>query len=109
MMVDLGLIFLGPERGVGVSGGCVVAGSGVATPLGHDEGFLVADVPGGGIGAFGVLLVPADVLVGADDVESVAEGVVDDFCGAVAVGVFFGADEEGGGDEASRVELASEF
>ncbi len=53
------------------------------------------------------LLVPADVFVGADDVEGVAERVVDDLGGA-ACGIFFRADEEGGGDEAGGVELVGE-
>ncbi len=88
VVVDLGLVLLGPEGGVGVAGGGVVAGFGVAAPLGHDEGFLVANVPGSGVGAFGVLLVPADVLVGADDVEGFAQRVVDDLVGAGPSGFF---------------------
>src|SRR5271170_1104454 len=105
MVVDFGLVLLGPERGVRVASGRVVARFGVASPLGHDEGFLVADVPRGGVGAFGVLLVPADVFVGTDHIEGFAQGVVDDFGGAMAVGILLGTDEERGGDEAGGVEL----
>ena len=54
------------------------------------------------------LLIPADVLVGADDVEGFAQRIVDDFGGALAVGIFLGADEESGGDEAGWVELVGE-
>ena len=70
MAIDLRLIFLG--QGWCAANAGVVAGFGVAAPLGHDERFVVADVPCRGIGAFGVLLVPTDVLIGADDVEGFA-------------------------------------
>src|SRR5271170_5209422 len=93
---------------MGVACGRVVAGLGVAAPLGHDEGFLVTDVPGGGVSAFCMLLVPTDVLVGADDVEGLSERVVDDLCGA-AGGVLFRADEERCSDEAGGVELVGEI
>ena len=73
------------------------AGLGVAAELAHNQRFVISDLPGGDGGVGGGLFVPADVLVGADDVEGIAEGVVDDF--DVALGV----DEQCGGDEAGGV------
>ena len=82
----------------------VVAGFCVAAPLRHDERLVVANVPGGSVGAFRVLLVPADIFVGADDVERFAKWVIDNF-GSAACRIFFRADEERGSDEARGVEL----
>src|SRR3984885_8115395 len=93
---------------MGIAGRSVVAGSGVAAPLRHDERFLVADVPGSRVGSFCMLLVPADVLVGANDVERLPKWIVNDLCCAAAVGVFFCANQKRGSDEARRVEFAGE-
>ena len=53
------------------------------------------------VGVFGSQFVPADVLVLADDVERIAERIVDN--SLVAVGLW---SEECGGDQAGGVELA---
>ena len=109
MAVDLGLVFLGPDGRL-CAGWGVQAGFGAGSPLGHDEGFPIADVPRGRVGAGEeVLLVPADVFVGADDVESAAEWIVDDFDCADAVGIRLCADKKCSGDQAGGVELASEI
>src|ERR1700723_2846745 len=93
---------------MGIASRSVVAGFGVAAPLRHDERFLVADIPGSRVGSFCMLLVPADVLVGANDVERLPKWIVNDLCCAAAVGVFFCANQKRGSDQARRVEFAGE-
>jgi len=66
--VDAGLVLLGPALGFGA----VKAGLRSAAELGDDEGLVVGDLPLRLVGVLGLALVPADVLVEADDVERFA-------------------------------------
>src|SRR6059058_5073246 len=76
MMVDLGLILLGPERRVGVARWRVITGLCVTAPLGHNERFVLADIPCSRVRTFCVLLVPADVFVRTDYVQGFTKRVV---------------------------------
>ena len=45
----------------------------------HDDGFLISNVPNGVIGVGSGMLIPANVLVGAENIEDVTQWVVDNF------------------------------
>ena len=72
-------------------------GLGSGAKLTDDKRLLVVDLPFGLGDVRGLVLVPADVLVGADDVELFTEGIVDDLRHTV------GANEKRGGDESSGI------
>ena len=94
MAVDVGLVLLGPA----VGDGAVVAGLGLGAEFAHDDGFL-GEVPGDGVGQGRLTLIPADVLVDADDVENLGERIRECHGGAFEVGGV-----EGGSDGPGRVE-----
>ena len=91
------LVLLGPT----LVGWAVHTGFGTSAELGDEDGLLIGDGPGGAVGIGGDALVPADVLVDAEDIECLTERVVDDLFVGLA-----SADEQRGSDEAFGVEGA---
>src|ERR1039458_6908012 len=73
ILEDACLIFFGPALGFRP----VQAGLGVAAKFTDDERLIVGDLPLSSIGPIWVLLIPADVLVCSNDVESFAQRVID--------------------------------
>ena len=67
------LLLFGPA----LVGCAVVAVLGLGAELAHEDG-LLWESPLHGVGIFGRAAVPADVLVDADDVEGIGEGIVQD-------------------------------
>jgi len=71
MLIDIGLLFLGPALGYGA----VVADFGFGPKLAHDER-LLREGPMDAVGVFRSASVPADVLIETHDIERVSERVV---------------------------------
>ena len=75
MPEDARLILLGPPLCVCPMQACLC----VATKLTDDERLLIRDVPDRGVRVLRLLLIPADVLVHADNIERFTQGIVDIF------------------------------
>ena len=94
---DVGLELFAPA----FVGGAVKTEFSVGTKLADDEWFLVVDLPFGLGDVGGFVLVPADIFVCTDDIERLAEWVIDN------LGHVVGADEKSCSDETGGVVLAS--
>src|ERR1700761_9255604 len=103
MTIDLCLILLSPKRRMSIARRRVITGFCIASPLAHDQGFIVADVPGGGIAPLRMLLIPPDVLVDANDIKHFAKRIVDDLVRAICS--LFRADKKRRSDETSGIKL----